>query len=222
MILCLFYLWFLMLLILIFTLIIRYRPNERLKKWRDNSYQKVFWNGLLVLFLQGYLEFGMSSMMAFEKPLPSSFGKDRKGGETLSYFLAVATVPVIFIVVPVLAVWFAFQDFYVVKLMKFKKRFGMLYSGFKYRTFKERLSPYIFIVRRQMVILNIMTMHHLSSGIKIVFYMLGQLLVSIYIFGWQVRFNKSLGRIDIFNEIMIIVISFHMFLFSDWLLDPKL
>ena len=71
----------------------------------------VFWDGFFVLFLQGYLEFGISLVMAFKKPVPSTFGEGRKSGETMSYILAVACVVIIFIIVPGFAVWFAFRKF---------------------------------------------------------------------------------------------------------------
>ena len=148
MMLIMFYIWFQLFIIGLFSLIIRYRPNEKLKYWRDKFHAEIFWNGFMGLFLAGYIEFGMSAIMAFEKPLPSSFGRDRMSGEAFSYGLSLITVPIIFLVVPCFAVWFAFQDFNVIKFKKFKDKYGMLYTGYKYRNFTERISPYAFIWRR--------------------------------------------------------------------------
>ena len=43
----------------------------------------------------------------------------------------------------------------------------------------------------------------------------------IYIFGYQVRFKRFLGRIDLFNEFSILMISLHMIAFTDFVLDPE-
>ena len=126
----------------------KYRPHEKLTYWRDKFHKEVFWDGFLVLFMQGYIEFGISLMMAFERPLPSSFGEGRLSGETFSFVLSLLCLPVIFMVVPAFTVWFAFQDFNVVKFKKFKNKYGMIYTGYKYRNFSERLSPYLFVWRR--------------------------------------------------------------------------
>ena len=66
MMLIMFYIWFQLFIIGLFSLIIRYRPNEKLKYWRDKFHAEIFWNGFMGLFLAGYIEFGMSAIMAFE------------------------------------------------------------------------------------------------------------------------------------------------------------
>lgn len=101
-------------------------------------------------------------MMAFERPLPSSFGKDRLSGETWSYIFGLACVPIVFWMIPGFTVWFAFQRFDVIKYKKFKDKYGRIYSGFRYGTFAQRLSPYIFVLRRQIIIMCILSMKNIS------------------------------------------------------------
>ena len=110
MMLYLFYLVFQTLLIGILAIINKVTHNRypKIATCQENAKRRVFWNGFFILFLQGYLEFGLSLMMAFERPLPSAFGKGFKSGEFMSYILAVASVVVIFMVVPGFAVWFVF------------------------------------------------------------------------------------------------------------------
>ena len=44
----------------------------------------------------------------------------------------------------------------------------------------------------------------------------------IYIYGYQARFKRLLNRIDLFNEFFILVISLHMIVFTDFVLDPEI
>jgi hypothetical protein len=78
MILYMFYLMFEIVMIALYTLF-NFMTNKKFPKVIERQIKAtrtVFWDGFLVLFLQGYIGFAISMIMEFQKPSQKSFGID--------------------------------------------------------------------------------------------------------------------------------------------------
>jgi hypothetical protein len=68
MMLYMFYMFFQIFMIAVYALVNRLTKNRypKLIERQDKATRTVFWNGFFLLFLQGYIEFAISIVMAFE------------------------------------------------------------------------------------------------------------------------------------------------------------
>ena len=76
--------------------------NNKYKKLVDlqrMTYQKVFWNSIILLLIESYIEISLSSYIAITHPIEESTF-DNGGllsGEVTSYYLAIAFATILFL-----------------------------------------------------------------------------------------------------------------------------
>lgn len=101
------YIWYLMLIKINSATNNKY---ERLENNQKKLSKSLFWGGLILLILEGYIEFAMSAYIAISSPIEATtFGPEVLSGEVASYYLALAAAPFVFVLIPGLALWLVYK-----------------------------------------------------------------------------------------------------------------
>ena len=115
-------------------LMIRFPKNEKIKDYAERVGKNMFWNKFLVVLQGSYIELMIASYIAIENPVyQSTFNMNAmKNGEVVSYYLAMLTLPVIYLIVPGIAIWVMFQSKFHLKVKD--NTFGVMYRNQKIAT----------------------------------------------------------------------------------------
>jgi len=118
--------------------------GKKAKKWLVKT---LFFDGLFALYLEGYFEFLISSLMTFEAKSTDT------AGEQFSYIIATFSFFVTTMLLPLSILIVIVAKLNVLKSRKFKKVLGVLYSQFHYDRRGSRSFYFSFIIRRLFFVL---------------------------------------------------------------------
>ena len=130
------------------------RSDEQIKKYDDylEKYGKgLFWGSFLVLVKGAYTDLLISCVAAIMNPVRrSTFGHDLKSGEVASFYSAIASLPIILLVVPGLSFWMIFKN--KEHLTKAKDCYGSLFEDMRIETKWQRFGIFYYFLRRALQI----------------------------------------------------------------------
>jgi hypothetical protein len=90
------------------------------------TYNQVFWSDLILLLVQGYLEFIISSILTLLTPLESV------DYTPTFFYIAYVFLFISLVALPALYIWIIAKDFKELTSKKFQRRFGALVEGHKF------------------------------------------------------------------------------------------
>ena len=103
---------------------------------------------------------------------------------------------------------------------KFQNRYGNLFEDVELRTKWQAAFYFVFILRR-IVFVSIVFSFTTLSGIQLLLINLCNLTMLIYIGHNYSLIGRWANRLEMFNELSVCFISFHMYFFTDWVLDKN-
>lgn len=106
---------------------------------------EIFFNIILEVTLEGYLEFSIDGYINFR-----NINLDYPG-EIIGALLSCFCIFMDFIFVPAVLIWInLFKDKYDLKKKAFKEKWGVIYVGYKYNSKYVRLYTLFFVCRRML------------------------------------------------------------------------
>jgi len=148
--------------------------------WFTNLYTKLveinIFNGILVMFLESYLEIFISSWLGIKNPLTSSFRE--YNGEMISYYLSYLGFGAN-ILVTLTCIWVIFRPLEAYKTEEFKERWGVLTEDLRH-TRAAYANQLVFCLRRLVFFINCFCLIE-NGGLQIVFTLLCNLLYFVYL-----------------------------------------
>jgi len=122
------------------------------------------------------------------------------------------------VIVPILFICRLLYSFDLLNERKFKSRFGAFYEDLKLSTGKRiLLQPSFFLVRRFILVAAILLVENIL--IVQIFMMASQIIIQVIIIGSNVFGSKSREKTEYFNEIVLMMSMYTMFVFSPWVTD---
>ena len=205
----------LILWVIFFMLIFQKVMGERAKKVLVYLYKTNIFNGILLLLYESYFELCMSCYLGIVYPSSTSLN-----GEIIGHVTAWILLVIGVILVPLLTFSFIFKTEKYLKKQSSIRKFGALYANTRLTNSFERMYPFNFCLRRLAAVAVIFSMNN-HGAIQIIFSVYCNILSIIYITRVKPMPHRAANRIEIFNEVMILVISLNLFTFTDFVPDSK-
>lgn len=187
---------------------------SKLTRWLGEN---LFFNALLVMALEGYMEMLISGYINSRSMQSST------PGEVLGSIYCVICLFCVIIFAPLAILWmFCTKNDAKIQKDKFQKRWGALSSDIRTNSRLRRAFYLIFIFRRFVMIATTLIMQNDS----LVTYQLltifeFQLPHLIYLGSQWVRERKLLNKLEMFNEMICIACTYHALLFSSFIDTPE-
>ena len=103
---------------------------------------------------------------------------------------------------------------------KFKVRWGSMFEGVKLKSKITACFYLVFIIRRLIFVMLVFGIDN-YSGLVMVILCWMNLGMLIYVGQISPLVERLENRLEMFNELFVCCITFHMFFFSDWVLDEN-
>lgn len=106
------------------------RPgNQKVEEYIKSVGKDLFWNKFLLLLHGSFIELMITSYIAIANPVyQSTFSPEHMvNGEVISFIMALLTLPVIYGILPGIAIWIIFQNSF--RLEKAEKTIGALFES---------------------------------------------------------------------------------------------
>ena len=124
------------------------------------------------------------------------------------------------IVVPIGFGYALSQHINIYQKLKFRHRWGSLFENVKLRNKVTAAFWLIFVIRRIVFVSIIFGLEEYPcQSLQLVCY--SNLIILIYTGYNYPLIGRPSNRLEMFNELTVCTVSFHMFLFTDWVLDSK-
>ena len=101
----------------------------------------------------------------------------------------------------------------------FERKFKALYERSTPIHRIQRLSTFIFLLRRIVLMILMVALLELESGVRVTVVLLMSLIVSTYAVGVERMETPAETRMHIYNEITIALVCFHVVFFNDFVPD---
>ena len=146
--------------------------------------------------------------------------KNHTGNPNVSFGFMIFCFVVTLVIVPITFMYTLSQHINLYQQLKFKHRWGSLFENVKLRNKITAAFWLIFVIRRILFVTIVFAMEHIScpSLILICYTNLAILIYTAYNYPLIGRPNN---RLELFNEFIVCTVTFHMFLFTDWVLDEN-
>lgn len=184
------------------------------KKYSINLSKTLFFGEVILISLEAYFELLISGYMNYLFKLHS------KNGELIAVYSSYYCILMALIILPLMMVYVLTRPMAVIQQNWFENRWGSLFEGYKRETKWQLAANLVFIMRRFLFVLISFKVDYMSS-IQIILINLINLGCLIY-YGYVKPFDSRLRtRIDMFNEISVTVITWHMMFFTQFVPDPR-
>ena len=134
----------------------------------------------------------------------------------MSYYLSMVIAPLCLIIIPAATFAVSVMSSRSVKKPSCKNRCGALFSRSKANTNLQRLSTFVFILRRLSLIVLMVGVFNVESGIIVVFTLYQNLFASLFVFGVEEMETKTGTRIHRFNELCVTLATYHVLAFTQF------
>lgn len=168
----------------------------------------------MTISLEAYFEFLIAGYLNI------SFNLKEKSGELTGYLTSFYSLAVAVIILPSLMIFVLTKPISTIQDELFRKKFGSLYEGMRVKTKLQVCANLFFMARRAAFVLvcfNIGTI----PGVQLIVVNLINLVSCLYYGGvqpFETRFRRNL---DFFNEYCILIITWHMMCFTDFILEME-
>ena len=116
------------------------------KKMYQHQINALFFNEILLLLIEGYMEFLIAGYLGFDKPICGNETLGEKITVVVSYFCLIMTL----LLVTWAMIYLLSEKLKIIQSVKFKKSYGSMYEGIKTDS-KFRVAYYfVFVLRRMM------------------------------------------------------------------------
>ena len=137
----------------------------------------LFFNMILEVTLEGYLEFGINGYFNIRAI------KFNYIGEIIGVILSCFCIFMDAIFLPAVLLWInLFKDKYDLRRKAFKEKWGVIYSGYRYSTKYLRLYTLFFVCRRMnYLLIGFAITDYKKTGVQLIFNMIMNLLALIFV-----------------------------------------
>ena len=168
--------------------------------------KKLYWNFLISLAFESYILVAMCALINLQQLGWDNFGASTSSLSTLIALVAVVGLP-IFVGVFLYCKWDKLKDKEVIE------KFGVMYEDLDLDQGRWVASvPLVFILRRLHLCMIIMFMNHAAFQLQSINFAL--LYVMIQNGSIEPFKTKTLAHLDLFNELSILLIFYHMLVFT--------
>ena len=174
--------------------------------------QKLFFGEILMILLEGYLDFVISFYMYIDyDPFYVSLSSER---DELSEFAKYTIMILIFVVAPVSIIFVISHDTKELKSQVFQRDYGTIYKEFRHHS-KLQIGFYLVFVLRRFLFISIMFNMRDRSYFQIIAMNYLNLFMLIYHGNTRPFLSSFRSWVEITNEIFITIDTFHFMLFTD-------
>ena len=193
-----------------FALLLRSIKNkyETINKIYTYLANIIFWNMFLRLFLEGYIEFSISSLMNLY-----NIRWDSKSDTFSSIFSIIIFAWIIFF--PFLVWILLWKNFNHLKDQTQINTIGTIYIELRQDS-KMALLYHVFYTLRRLFFSLLVFVFRDQPSIQVQLFVFHCILVIIYIVLCKPFENPVMNRLEIFNELCIIVAGYHLFTFTSF------
>ena len=105
-------------------------------------------------------------------------------------------------------------------MAKFQNSDGTLFEDIDLRN-RWKAAFYLFFIFRRIIFVTIVFSMETLGAIQLMMINYSNLVMLIYVGGNSSLIGKWANRLEMFNELSVSYISFHMYFFTDWVLDKQ-
>ena len=124
-------------------------------KWQEYLKKKLIYKEILLISIEGYLEFLIAGYLNWEVP----FGESKKSGEIVSNVAGKLSLLTTFIFIPCLYIWLLTKELKMFKYTPFREKWGEMYEGVKTKSKACLAFYFIFILRKIVFVLIAFNFH---------------------------------------------------------------
>lgn len=185
----------------------RYTCCFKVSKWLEG---KLFWSAYIRLMMESYI-------IGFICCLLNIRQLDFGSGDSYTVFNSVLTVIVlpIYVLFPILHIAFMYKNFKSLGQSQMKNKFGELYAGYSINN-KSTLLFLAIDYTRKIVLCTIVSLKQESLQMQSVWLYLSSIIVTAAAMTIKAKRTNFDRRMDMFNEIKLLFIMYHMILFTDY------
>lgn len=182
--------------------------SKKIRRRRRRLGGKIFWNSWITLVTESFAIVGLCAMISFKYNFEFS-----SGGQSLQTVVCLATM-LLYIVLPLFALFKTMQDFDQITSREMKHQFGAFYEGKAIKRGKKvLLHPVLFLARRLFLVVLVV------AGTKVFIYQMTMLMAStiaaaIVVFLTEAFDLQQDKHLNTFAEFCILTISYCFFCFD--------
>jgi hypothetical protein len=188
------------------------RFSPRIKKYSEGLFEQLIFGELIVISLEAYFEFIIAGYLNYLFQLNST------DGEVTAIYTSYYSLVMAIIILPSMMIFVINRPLSEIKEESFKKRWGSLYDGFRLHSKGQVAANLVFMLRRILFVLICFQLDTIP-GVQVILVNLINLFASIY-YGYFKPFESKLRTfLDFFNEFCLVVITWHMMFFTEYISD---
>mmetsp|Transcript_24944 Transcript_24944/g.38740 ORF Transcript_24944/g.38740 Transcript_24944/m.38740 type:complete len:353 (+) Transcript_24944:2718-3776(+) len=178
----------------------------------EKQKKTLFFNDILILALEGYLEFLICGYLNLQQPLiDTSFTAERLSlFISLFCFATALLLPVAFFTA---LVYFDTSKF---RTKSFSQKFGVLIEGVRTQD-KVSLSYFLIFMIRRLLFFMIAFTFTSAPSLQIIFVLYLTVGCQIYLVYYKPRKPRFFNKIETVNEVFVYIVTLHMIFFTDWI-----
>ena len=184
-----------------------------LNKMFDSWWKTLFFGEFLFIFIEGYLEVLLSANMTWDVP------KNSFENTLFCRGWGIWLITVCLTIVPFSLLYIITRKIKILKRLKFHTKWGSLYHGLKMHERQQIFYFWWFIVRRCLYVYYVMIFLKSNSAYQVQALDFLNMLAQIYFGSYFPHKHRLLNRLEIFNELQIMLCTLHLMVFSDYVPD---